>query len=106
MLCFLVSCQTYWPQTVPKQTLLPQKTTIPIQFYDHRPVVNLMINGKGPFQIILDTSSVAMALRPSVARQLELPPRYQGRLGGKMLQHFILTIDQRTQLVQLMPNGQ
>lgn len=40
-----------------------------------RPLVNVMINGKGPYPFILDTGASITAVDPDLIKELALPPR-------------------------------
>ncbi len=45
-----------------------------MQLVSYLPIVDVMINGQGPFHLILDTGSAMVVLRPAVAKALQLPP--------------------------------
>lgn len=47
--------------------------TIPMIDFGGRPVVELLINGKGPFPFVLDTGAVRTVINSELARELQLP---------------------------------
>jgi len=48
-------------------------TTVPIRMVDGTPVVQVRLNGKGPYDFILDTGSNCTAIRPRILAQLSIP---------------------------------
>lgn len=50
-----------------------ESVAIPIRFVYDRPVVDVMINGRGPFVLLFDTGSTGISLDRSVVKQLQLP---------------------------------
>lgn len=50
-----------------------ESVSIPIRFLHDRPIVDVKINGKGPFALVLDTGASSIALEREVAKHLELP---------------------------------
>ena len=46
---------------------------IPIRFLNNRPVVDVKVNGQGPFSLLLDTGSTGISLEKGVVKQLKLP---------------------------------
>lgn len=69
----LTACETDLPQAAPKFIAITSPTAIPIRVESHMPIVTVMINGKGPYNLILDTGSPTLALRPDIANELNLP---------------------------------
>jgi hypothetical protein len=58
---------------VPARIDVPQRgTTVPIEDMGRRPVVELMINGRGPFRFILDTGAVTTVISEDLSRDLSL----------------------------------
>jgi len=47
--------------------------TVPMQLARNKPVVEVMINGKGPFKLFLDTGAAATVLNKDLADELQLP---------------------------------
>jgi predicted aspartyl protease len=64
----------------PRDTVLRGPTTVPIE-NEAYVVVSAMLNGRGPFDFILDTGGHNI-LTPAVARQLGLEVAGEGRSGG------------------------
>jgi Aspartyl protease len=61
------------------------KTAVPMEAFHGLPVVNVGINGKGPYKFILDTGAEHCVLSEDLARELGLPDRGHilvGRPGG------------------------
>ncbi len=50
-----------------------ESVAIPIRFLYNRPVVDVKVNGQGPFALLLDTGSTGISLEKRVVKQLELP---------------------------------
>src|SRR5580700_2795487 len=48
--------------------------TIPMQDMGGRPVVEIKINGKGPYRFILDTGAVTTVVSDELSRELALTP--------------------------------
>lgn len=86
----LTACQTDLPQAAPRQIQIASPTTIPILVQSHLPVVTVQINGKGPYNLILDTGSPTMVLRPDVADELKLP---RGTITGTEFTRSIGGVD-------------
>src|SRR4029077_18742566 len=58
---------------VPTGIELPRDgVTVPMQDMEGRPVVELKINGKGPYRFILDTGAVTTVVSDELSRQLSL----------------------------------
>lgn len=47
--------------------------SIPIRFINDRPVIDVTINGEGPFALLLDTAATNISLEESAIEQLALP---------------------------------
>jgi len=58
----------------PKIALPDGGVTFPMQDFGGRPVVEVMINGKGPFRFILDTGAVISVVSDVLSRELSLDP--------------------------------
>jgi hypothetical protein len=69
----LTACETDLPQAAPRQIKITNPTNIPIQVHSHLPIVPVTLNGKGPYNLILDTGSPTVVLRPDIANELKLP---------------------------------
>jgi len=52
----------------------PDGVAVPMQDMGGRPVVELKINGKGPYRFILDTGAVTTVLSDELSRELSLTP--------------------------------
>ena len=63
------------PAAAPARTLLLSSTvSVPMKKWEGRPVVDVMINGKGPFELLIDMGmSFRSALSNTLIRELELP---------------------------------
>jgi Aspartyl protease len=61
--------------------LRPTKTTVPMELFGGRAVVSVHINGKGPFQFILDTGAGGTVVNQELARELGLPDKGQTLAG-------------------------
>lgn len=80
--CFLSSCQTRKQKqintTVQEQAneeirrQSAQSIIIPMDLSFRRPVVELMINGKGPYKFIFDTGSMTHVIDEKLVREMEL----------------------------------
>src|ERR1700739_3903465 len=59
----------------PANIEVPQDgVTVPMQDMGGRPVVEIKINGKGPYRFILDTGAVTTVVNDELSRELSLPP--------------------------------
>jgi hypothetical protein len=74
------------------------KTTVPMHLFGGRPVVSVNVNGKGPFQFIIDTGAGGTVVDQELARELGLPDKGRtlaGRPGASAPAPAIVTrIDQ------------
>ena len=86
----LTACQSDLPLATPRQIQITRPTTIPIRIESHLPIVTVMINGKGPYNMILDTGSPTVVLRPDIAQQLALP---KGAIHGSEFARSIGGVD-------------
>jgi hypothetical protein len=60
---------------VPTGIEVPQDgVTVPMQDMGGRPVIELQINGKGPFRFVLDTGAVTTVVSNELSRELSLTP--------------------------------
>jgi len=59
-----------------------QSTSLPFTLFDNRMLVDAMIDGKGPFAMIVDTGSSSVVITPGVARQLEAVTHAAGTVTG------------------------
>jgi len=57
-------------------------TTVPFTLFDNRMLVDVTLDGKGPFAMIVDTGSPGLAITPSVAQRLRLATRSAGSVTG------------------------
>jgi Aspartyl protease len=57
------------------------KTAVPMQFFHGLPVVNVFINGKGPFKFVLDTGAEGCVVSEDLAHELSLPDRGRALAG-------------------------
>lgn len=66
------------------QTKLKPSAEIPFEFYKNLIFLEVKINGKGPFNMMLDTGTTPSALDLAVARELGLNPKSSGQnaVGG------------------------
>jgi len=57
----------------PALVTVPEKgTAVPIEIYGNKPVIEVNINGKGPFKMFLDTGAGATVINKELADQLNL----------------------------------
>ena len=90
IVCCFTACETDLPQAAPRQIQITSTTTIPIQIHSHLPIVTVKINGQGPYNLILDTGSPTVVLRPDIATQLKLP---KGSINGTEFARSIAGVD-------------
>ncbi|HAI13795.1 MAG TPA: hypothetical protein DCM28_18965 [Phycisphaerales bacterium] len=70
----LCGCKTTFLQITPKQAELSQPTTVPLDMRSGLPIVSVLINGQGPYRLLLDTGAEITCLNRRVMRELNLPP--------------------------------
>jgi len=68
------------PETAPaepaKVTLAAEEVSVPLSFFHNRPVVEVRINGAGPYEFILDTGAGGgSVLNAGLSKELDLPVR-------------------------------
>jgi aspartyl protease len=59
-----------------------ESTSVPFTLVDNRMLVDAMIDGKGPFAMIVDTGSSSVVITPGVVRQLEVVTHAAGTVTG------------------------
>ena len=57
------------------------KVTAPLTFFGGRPVVDVKINGKGPFRFICDTGAAGNVISEDLAHELNLPALQRSNMG-------------------------
>jgi hypothetical protein len=76
-------------ETNPAKIELPTKdVSVPLHWFMRKPVVEVKINGKGPFRLYLDTGAQGSVLDERLADELQLPVVGEARVsspGGKGL---------------------
>jgi len=65
-------CQTSWPRLVPGETRLQRPITIPAEPLGRMLVVEVHINERGPYRLLLDTGSGATVLPGDLVEELDL----------------------------------
>jgi hypothetical protein len=76
------------PDTPGKIELRMPEVSLPLYWFGKTPVVELKINGKGPFRFFLDTGAQGSVLAQDLAEELRLPVLAEARVsspGGKGL---------------------
>lgn len=59
----------------PIETAVPAGgTVVPMQFFQNIPHVDVYVNGKGPYRLVVDTGAPVLCLNSAVADELKLPP--------------------------------
>jgi predicted aspartyl protease len=59
-----------------------QATSVPFTLFDNRMVIEVSIDDRGPFSMIVDTGSTSVVITPGVARRLGLAARAAGSATG------------------------
>ena len=57
-------------------------TTIPFTYHDNRMLIQCMIEGQGPFTMVLDTGAPNVTITPEIAARLELKTKAVGAASG------------------------
>ena len=65
-----------------KIELRSQEVILPMQLFGNRPVVDVMINGKGPYKFIVDTGAGGTIMAQSLADELKLQSLSEVRVGS------------------------
>jgi hypothetical protein len=61
---------------------VPESTTVPFTLFDNRMLVRAMLDGKGPFTMVVDTGTYTVTITPLVAQKLGLATRSGGSAFG------------------------
>jgi hypothetical protein len=69
------------PQSIPRRTVVDSLVTAPLDLGRGQPVVEVRLNGKGPFRMYLDTGAGSTVLNDDLARELGLAVIDTTRLG-------------------------
>lgn len=64
-----------------KLHLSTPKVTVPLTFFGGRPVVEVKVNGKGPFRFIFDTGAAGNVVSQELAKELDLPALQSAKMG-------------------------
>ena len=70
------------PPPSEKIEIPPEGTTVPLTLRDNRPVVEVRINGEGPFPFVLDTGAMATVISDDLATRLALPAMGEVQVGS------------------------
>lgn len=62
-------------------TLISNEVTVPLTLDHRKPVVEVMINGKGPFRFFLDTGAGATVIDQDLVDELKLPNQGATKIG-------------------------
>ena len=62
-------------------SLSAPNVSVPLTFFGGRPVVEVMINGKGPYRFIVDTGAAGTVISNELARELKLPALQHAQMG-------------------------
>jgi len=75
---------TIQPQARPpaKVELRQEEVSMPLLWFNKKPVIELRINGKGPFRFYLDTGAQGSVLGQDLADELKLPVDGEARVGS------------------------
>lgn len=78
---------------LPSADIEDKETTVPFVLHDNRIMVNVMVNGKGPYSFVFDTGgSRSNTITPEVAKELSLRlkpgPAASGAGSGKQESHL------------------
>ena len=84
VLAYIVPAQIHRHAALPDPTveLRPATATFAMKLAGGRPIVDLRINGQGPFPFILDTGAEGTILSDSLAEELKLEVLGEARLGS------------------------
>lgn len=74
----LIDFYRYLGNTKIQQTSGKEVTTIPFIQHNHRPFIEVMINGKGPLRFVVDTGASLSVISDKVAEQLGIRPAARG----------------------------
>ena len=69
------------PARPAKSELRGSKVTVPLNMDSPRPIIELEINGKGPFRFVFDTGCEGMVLMDGLAEELHLPVTGKSHMG-------------------------
>jgi hypothetical protein len=69
--------------------LASSEVTVPFRMEKGRPVIDLAINGKGPYAFVLDTGAGGTVLGADLVRELALPTAGEVRIGDPINPHAI-----------------
>jgi hypothetical protein len=80
---FAAFCQHAAHRSPPPEAidLRVASTNVPMELFGGRPVVAVLVNGKGPFPYILDTGSTATVVTEALAHELGLPDKGHANAG-------------------------
>ena len=70
------------PPHSPRAALPQDRIDLPMLHFGNRPVVEVILDGKGPFPFILDTGAAGTVLDRGLAEELELPVVGEQHLGS------------------------
>jgi predicted aspartyl protease len=67
-----------------KRTIVPAATDTPLELAGNHPVIQVMIDGKGPYRFLVDTGASHSVIDSSLAEELGLKSRGEMRMGDPM----------------------
>ena len=69
------------PSSIPGKTVVEGRVVLPMDLAKGQPIVDVKLNGKGPFRMFLDTGAGTMVLDDDLAKELGLDTIDSTRLG-------------------------
>lgn len=78
LLLACTSCTSTWPQAAPQTSSVPAQMSVTMRLPSGVPVAMVLIDGEGPYRMMLDTGSGTIVLPPRIAKPLNLPPGAAG----------------------------
>jgi hypothetical protein len=80
----------------PRRTAPAGAVVVPFELFSNTPVIDVHINGKGPFRMFLDTGAQGSAIDASLAKELDLPVKGKAGItspGGQPMPADLVAID-------------
>src|SRR5438270_4360803 len=65
----------------PERLQLAKKVSVPLTLFGGRPVIEVKVNGKGPFRFIFDTGAAGSVISNELAHELNLPALQHAQMG-------------------------
>ena len=89
------------PRPPARVDLPAEEVRVPMPLFNNRPIVDVVIDGKGPFPFVLDTGAAGTVVEEELAKELALPKTGELRIGDPLKPHAIQASEVRIDWLEI-----